>query len=447
MFSLLFMPLPEKLLASLDELEGFNRGAFIDAHNSEQPISIRKNNFKKSDITFEIKEDVRWCKQAYYLKTRPSFTLDPLFHAGAYYVQEAGSMFLDFVLNEMVELPDKPLIIDMCGSPGGKSTIISSYLKNKGTLIANEVVKKRASILAQNLSKWGTSNVIVTNNDPLVLANQSFKADLVVLDAPCSGSGLFRKQPDSIDEWSEDNVNFCSSRQKRIIADSIGAIKSGGYLFYSTCSYSYEENEKIVDWLIEEFNFKIIQQKLPEEWGIIDTGKGYRFYPHLTQSEGFFCALLIKDGHNEVNNLLKIKGNDDLFVKKNPFLNIFDENSGKTMKIGDLYYFLHQDTLPYYLQLKNQLYIKKAGVCLGELKGKDVIPNHELAMSYEATIQNAIELDHENALNFLRKKEFSLAIKSSGFQLMQYKNLGLGWAKILPNRINNYLPQEFRILN
>ncbi|MGZ4036854.1 MAG: methyltransferase RsmF C-terminal domain-like protein, partial [Bacteroidia bacterium] len=212
------MKLPAELLNSLKNAKGFDEAAFVNAHASTERItSIRFNPFKPFAPEFETGARVPWCDTGVYLDARPSFTFDPLFHAGCYYVQEAGSMFIEEALKQSTGLNENLCILDLCAAPGGKSTLLNSLISGDSILISNEVIKNRAETLSQNLSKWGSCNTAVTNCDPSVFSKLPPLFDVIVADVPCSGSGLFRKQPEAINEWSPDNVNLCSSRQKRIL--------------------------------------------------------------------------------------------------------------------------------------------------------------------------------------------------------------------------------------
>ncbi len=439
--------LPKDLINRLKLLPGFEENAFIDSHKSENKItSIRLNPFKKTELDFALDAPVPWCTDAFYLKNRPSFTMDPLFHAGCYYVQETGSMFLEHALTSVLDLSQPLKILDLCAAPGGKSTLINSLLNDKSLLIANETAKPRAAILAQNLSKWGTCNSIVTNNDPQKFSQLPGYFDAIVVDAPCSGSGLFRKQPDAIDEWSLDNVNLCSARQKRILGEVADSLKENGFLIYSTCSYSVEENEDIVNWLISDFNMAYFPIKIKQDWGIQETAAGYRFYPHLIQSEGFFCAVLQKKTHSATSvrsgksKVQPISKNEIEIISE--FVSLNDKSLFKNDKHIHL---LNTAAFQFITQFAGQFYYKKAGVTIGEIKGKDLVPNQELAWSIDLKAENRLNLDKESALKYLKKEVFSVSESKPGFSLISYKNKGLGWAKTLPSRINNYLPPELRI--
>lgn len=239
-------PFPEAFKQRVEN-DPFLGTPLLEALNQTAPVSVRLHPLKqKAALTFS--EKIAWCEHAFYLKERPSFTLDPLFHAGCYYPQEAGSMVLDTVLKQL-DLPSEPSILDLCAAPGGKSTLIASFLNNNGLLVSNEVIQARARILTENTTKWGYTNTVVTNNDPKDFERLNEFFDVIVVDAPCSGEGMFRKDLKARDEWSEENVQICSSRQKRIVMDVWDSLKPGGFLIYSTCTFNSAENEDTISWL------------------------------------------------------------------------------------------------------------------------------------------------------------------------------------------------------
>ncbi len=303
------MKLPAALTSSLLEVKGFNKETFEQVHESgEQVTSIRLNPKKiKSigNITFPgevIATPVPWNSNGYYLDQRPSFTADPLLHAGAYYVQEASSMFLEEALKQAADLSAPLKLLDLCAAPGGKSTLVQSLISESGLLISNEVIKTRVNILTENMIKWGAPNVIVTNNDPRDFQQLDEYFDVIIVDAPCSGSGLFRKDPAAVTEWSEQSVQLCSLRQQRILSDILPSLKPGGLLIYSTCSYSTAEDEQVADWLIEENHLSGVSLTIPAEWNVVESASplhnapGYRFYPDQVRGEGFYIALFRKLG-------------------------------------------------------------------------------------------------------------------------------------------------------
>ncbi len=448
------MPVPTRLLESLEKVNGFDRNSFIKLHNSgEQVTSIRLNPFKPVTATSEwVAEQVKWCPYGRYLLERPSFTLDPLFHAGAYYVQEASSMFLWHVLQETVQKQASCKVLDLCAAPGGKSTLLASYF-TEGLLVANEVIKSRASILVENLTKWGADQVIVTNNDPSHFQSLPGYFDVIVVDAPCSGSGLFRKDPAAIGEWSEDNVQLCSQRQQRILADVLPALKENGVLIYATCSYSPEEDESIADWLIAEMDMESIPVAVPASWGIVETRSpardalGFRFYPDKIKGEGFFMSVFRKKSGSASPRLkeqvLTLPSKQEL-AQIHHFIPVPDTYT--LFKQLDVARAIKTEWFPALQQLAKHLYIKKAGIATGTVKGKDVIPSHELAMSL-LTLDgfSSVELTKEQSLQYLRRKEITVEAPN-GWCLVRFEGLPMGWIKVLPNRINNYYPAEWRVL-
>jgi len=450
--------LPGSLLHSLNGIKGFDKEAFEEAHHLGEPVvSIRQNPFKPlQELSFPdiTTTPVPWCPGGFYLSKRPSFTFDPVFHAGAYYVQEASSMFLWEVLKQVADASSPQKILDLCAAPGGKSTLLASFFPD-GLVVANEVIRTRVSVLAENITKWGVDNVIVTNNDPKDFAAVQDYFDLIVVDAPCSGSGLFRKDPNALNEWSEENVALCHQRQQRIIADIMPSLKEGGILIYSTCSYSPHENEEVLDWMMEEMGMESVQLKLNENWNITETispkhkTSGYRFYPDKLQGEGFFIAALKKTGTSS-HTYSNPKEHSLSFASKKEVEHIQSfiplPSSYTIFKQNDFFRTVKEQWLSGLEMLAKHLYIRKAGIELGSIKRKDFVPGHELALSLLPLQSIAmIELDREAALQYLRKKEVQ-AQGPKGWSLVTHCGLPLGWIKVLPNRVNNYYPSEWRIL-
>lgn len=449
------MTLPPDLIQSLQSIKGFHESSFRAVHESgEQVTALRFNPTKKSAAQHSFTgQPIPWCPLGIYLDERPSFTLDPSFHAGAYYVQDASSMFLWQVISQLIPDPQDKKVLDLCAAPGGKSTLLASYFTS-GLLVSNEVIKSRASILVENLTKWGNSNVIVTNNDPAHFNQAGISFDVIVVDAPCSGSGLFRKDPDAVAEWSLDHVQHCSLRQQRILDDIIPSLKEDGLLIYATCSYSQEEDEMIADWLMSSGVFEAVSISIPAAWNIIETfaeksnAPGYRFYPDQLKGEGFFIAAFKKKSPAATigkgkSSTLKLPQKQEL-EQVRTFLPITEQFY--VFKQGDQFRFIdekwHQDLQ----QVASNLYIRKAGIGVGELKGKDMIPAHELAMSVLPLHHfNQVTVNTEEALKYLRRQDLYLDAPK-GWNLVMYEQLPLGWIKSLPNRINNYYPQEWRIL-
>jgi 16S rRNA C967 or C1407 C5-methylase (RsmB/RsmF family)/NOL1/NOP2/fmu family ribosome biogenesis protein len=449
---------PQNFLNLLAGSPGFDAENFIKAHqNSDSPTSIRLNPFKISSI--KGNNQVSWCSEGYYLDSRPSFTFDPLFHAGCYYVQEASSMFIDLIMQYINKDNDDNIkVLDLCAAPGGKSTLINSTLKSNDLLVANEIIKTRVPVLTDNLTRWGSSNTLVTNNDPKDFGRLKGFFDIILVDAPCSGSGMFRKDPAAMDEWSEGNVNLCHQRQERILADVYPAIKEDGYLIYSTCSYSIEENEDILDWLCTEFELESIRIPVDAEWGIVESQStqkqawGYRFYPDKVKGEGLFAACLQKkESSGEVSNT-KYKDHQKANFKEidqvKPYIN--EQDNYYYFKVNDDWLAIDREHRHSLGILQQYFYIKKSGVRIGKMAGKDLIPDHELALSLviNKDLFLQTELNKQQAIQYLQRENITdLDSTERGWSLMTYEGHTLGWAKLLPNRINNYYPKEIRIFS
>jgi 16S rRNA C967 or C1407 C5-methylase (RsmB/RsmF family)/NOL1/NOP2/fmu family ribosome biogenesis protein len=460
-FSFIFTPhmLPQQLIQSLQGLPGFDEQAFLQVHEQAASLtSVRLNPHKKLDMqqyaSLHFAEPVAWCDNAFYLQERPSFTLDPLFHAGAYYVQEACSMFLHAAIKQLTKENDALKVLDLCAAPGGKSTLLQAALSPNSLLVCNEVIKTRVQVLKENMTKWGAANVVITNNDPKDFARLSGFFDVLVCDAPCSGSGLFRRDANAIEEWSENNVALCSQRQQRILADVLPALKKEGLLIYSTCSYSEAENEEICDWLMDNFALQNLPMKTQSEWQIVETeskqhqAKGYRFYPNRVKGEGFFMACFQKTSEAETGQKQKMKTqkqNADLQKMALPFLKNAD--AFEMVEANDNVYAFPRTHLDDIETLRTNLYVRKAGIELGEKMRDEILPSHELALSECMRMDwPAVDLSVEQALTFLRRQDLQLDGTKRGWVLMRQNGLNLGWAKVLPNRMNNYYPKEWRIL-
>lgn len=444
------MQIPQELIDSLKKINHFDQEAFVNVHAHPQQItSVRINPAKFSTLDFSLEEKVPWTEYGYYLPARPSFTFDPLFHAGCYYVQEASSMFLEQAFRQAVDLNAAVKVLDLSAAPGGKSTHIQSLLNQQSLLVSNEVIRARAQILKDNIVKWGTPNVVVTNNDPADFQRIGEYFDVIVVDAPCSGSGLFRRDPEAIEEWSLQNVTLCSQRQQRILADILPVLKPGGILIYSTCSYSQEEDEDIVKWMNAEFSLTTIPLSIHETWNIVESGGGYRFWPDRLKGEGFFLACFQKNEGADRKTSFRIKNPAEKLTKQEveiaqPWLTGQD---WKFVKNQQLVYGWPQQFYEDFNLLLNALRVVYSGTILGELMRDKIVPAHPLAMSPFIREQlSSLNVDKEDAILFLQRAPMNVEINGKGWQLVKYRDHALGWANVLPNRINNYYPKELRIL-
>lgn len=456
------MQLPESFINRMRALMGSEYEAFAEALQKEQSVSIRYNPLKTA---FEPEADqVPWSTRGYYLPERPAFTFDPLFHAGVYYVQEASSMFLEQVIRQYVDSPVRYL--DLCAAPGGKTTLAVSALPEGSLVVGNEIERKRCHILAENISKWGSPYSIVMNNRSEDYTALSHYFDVILTDVPCSGEGMFRKDPQAITEWSEANVLNCAARQKTILENIWPALQPGGLLIYSTCTYNTEENEEMLSWICEELGAEVLPVDTDASWGIHPALKGempvYRFMPHTTHGEGLFMAVLRKGDTDEgddrsrlVRDFLKKsqkkagKGG----VKEQPFPKEVKEwvknpDAFRFEVKGDRLFAYPKSYADEMLMLGNALNPLIGGLVLGTFKGKDVVPDHALALS-TALNRNAFtvaEVDRDTALAYLRREAVALdAGLPKGFVLLTFQDHPIGWVKHLGNRSNNLYPQEWRI--
>ena len=450
------MQLPVTLLSSLEGLKDFDRVAFEKVHSSgEQITSVRINPSKLSVVASQLPIDkkVAWAENGFYLSHRPSFTFDPLFHAGTYYVQEASSMFLEQALKQTTDLSKPIKILDLCAAPGGKSTHIQSLISGESILVSNEVIRSRANVLKDNVIKWGCENVIVTNNDPKDFSTMENYFDVIVVDAPCSGSGLFRRDVDAINEWSENNVQLCSQRQQRVLADVWPALKKDGKIIYSTCSYSLEEDEKIMDWMTNHYSTSNCRLELNPEWGISETisvkgNYGYRFWPDKIKGEGFFLACFQKnDGEGDEVFRYKKKPvqatNKDIGMAEDW---VIKEGLNFIKHINTVYAWPEQFFKDYSFLLE-QLHVIYAGILIGVVMRDKIVPDHALAMSNKVIRDiTRTDLNFDQAILYLQRKELEIPIMNKGWQLITYLNSPLGWINSLSNRNNNYYPKSLRIL-
>lgn len=447
----------------------------------EQPVSIRLNNGKLlSHLHTSILASsvpVPWASAGCYLRHRPTFTFDPLFHAGCYYVQEAASMFVEQALKQHAG-SEPSVMLDLCAAPGGKSTLACSLLPPGSLLVANEVIRNRSQILAENLTKWGRPDVVVTNNDPADFAPLQDFFDVILTDVPCSGEGMFRKDPVAVSEWSPENVELCRQRQQRIVADIWPCLKPGGLFIYSTCTYNTKEDEENIRWMQQELGAEVLPLKVPREWNITGNllpGEDfpvYRFLPHKTKGEGFFLAVLRKpqegsslspgwDVAQSRGKMRSAQGKGKPAQGKGKPAPGLPKEQLATLRpwllTPDDYEFIvngsnvsafPKNYLPELSALRSSLRIVQAGVAVAELKGKDWLPAHALAMS---TIlrSNAFpheEVTYEQAIAYLRKEAVVLSETSPrGIVLLTYRNIPLGFVKNIGNRANNLYPQEWRI--
>lgn len=422
---------------------------FAQALDVEPVVSIRYNEQKLTPVD-ELKM-VPWTSLGRYMSSRPVFTADPLFHAGCYYVQEASSMFVEQVVKQYVHAPVRAL--DLCAAPGGKSTHLLSLLPNGSMLVSNEPMPLRAQILAENVAKWGNPSSVVTKNMPADFGRFNDFFDFVLVDAPCSGEGMFRKEPKAVEQWSVSNVEMCARRQKEILSDVWPSLRPGGLLVYSTCTYNSEENEQNVRWIADELGAEVLELNVSSDWGVTgsltkDKQPVYRFIPGATDGEGFFLAVLRKNGDGTLAQprqqrlqqaSAKIKGEVEKYLKS-PELFEFVQN-------GDVVTAMPKEHATAMVALQQKMHVLHCGVPVATIKNNKLLPIHSLAMSTSLRKEafNVVDLELEQALMYLHRETLSLPSQPIGYLLLTYKNVPIGFVKNIGNRANNLYPAEWRI--
>ena len=417
--------LPEEFIEQLTISLGPERAGEVFSYiqDTQTSVAVRANPFKVSDVEslsflpFDTERGT-YSQWGRFLTSRPEFALDPLFHAGAYYVQEASSMYLERIMPLITEMrqarPDGVFkVLDLCAAPGGKTTHLLSMLRGIpcSFLVSNEVIRTRAAVLCENVSKWGAANVVVTNNDPADFAAFPGYFDVMTVDAPCSGEGMFRKDPEAVAQWSEDNVRLCAARQRRILSDVLPALRPGGLLVYSTCTFNHYEDEDNVAWLASEYGFEVLEQK--------------HFYPGDEMAgEGFFFSLLRKDGGGDV----PVCGNEPFPGQVAAAMQAFELSPG--------------------------LRVMMSGSAVAEVKDGSkgkllVLPQYSLIQSevYRRGSLPEIEVQLETALACLRLGPVVLRDAPAGYVVLTYSSeaVPFGLVKNLGSRCNNLLPSSIRL--
>lgn len=435
--------LPLQFIKRIETLFPNDYSAFLEALLTPPATSIRLKN----GVDTSNNDIVPWCKQGRYLASRPQFTLDPLFHAGRYYVQEASSMFLYQALYKYVS-PDA-LVLDLCAAPGGKSTLISDYLSSDGFLISNEYVPQRANILSENILKWGNPNCAVTNADSFRFAKLKGVFDVVVVDAPCSGEGMFRKDDVAISEWSEENVSKCVERQKEILYNAWQCLADNGILIYSTCTFNDLEDERNIEWLIEEFGAEYLPLQPDDDWGVTEADYGYKFLPHKVRGEGFFIAVVRKTSSTGSCNIKLPKQLPP--ICKSALSWIVNPDNFKTIVLKDTVFAIDKRYYPLIANMMSLSFnflsigIPVAVIMTG--KSQTIIPHPALPLSCSMNVDafERVEVDYKTAIAFLRHEALLLQNVEKGYLCITFQGVPLGFVKNVGNRCNNLYPEHWRI--
>ena len=455
--------LPEKFVATLTaELGAEECQALCAALDTPATVAIRLHPDKASTAAAGARP-IAWSDGGYYLDERPSFTTDPAFHAGAYYVQEPSSQFVGYLLRPIVERTPRLRLLDLCAAPGGKSTLYSSLVGCDGLVVANEINRQRAAVLADNVRKWGVGNVAVTNNDPAHFAGFEQWFDVVAVDAPCSGEGMFRKTPEARDEWNDGSAAMCAERQLKILQDIWPTLRADGTIIYSTCTFNRTEDEGLLErfseWVGEDELEAADEVSVGDDWGIVCGRVGvwqtFRFMPHRAEGEGFFAAIARKSS-NAGGKSRNPKSRKTIFSapdKKSVAELERWVKEPKQMKwaaINDTYYGYYSSHAGDMRVLAESMTVIHSGVCMGQIfKGK-LKPEHSLAMftGLNTSAIPMVEVGRDMALDYLRRSDIGVTEQMvEGINLLCYEGLPLGWIKRVGNRSNNLYPNSLRILN
>lgn len=365
-------------------------GVAFDALGRGASCSVRLNPFKPVEGLFELCRKVEWSPYGRFLEERPKFALDPLMYAGAYYVQDSSAMFVGHVLRQVLDTFGGNEVLDLCAAPGGKTTDIAASMREKYgdgfRLVANEVIRQRAAVLRENVTRWGDPNVEVCSMDPKAFGVFRGSFDIIVADVPCSGEGMFRKDEEAVRQWSCENVALCAARQRRIIADVWPALRDGGVLIYSTCTFNRYENDDNLRWVRENLRAEKIEIDAPE--GVIKTEEGCLLVPGFVPGEGQFCGAVRKSRANEEVRPFKMR-----------------DDATQT----------------------------------------DCFARQTEAMSIRGGEWPRVDVDKETALKYLHRDSIVLTEAPRGILAVCYRGLPLGLAKNVGNRCNNLLPKGWRI--
>lgn len=438
------------------EMLGDEAERLFSALDTPAEVSIRVNPAKPAEV-FEG-EAIGWSPNGRYLAERPQFTLDPLMHGGAYYVQEASSQFVAHILRE--DNLEGGRVLDMCAAPGGKTTVYSSLVGREGLVVANDINRGRTLALSDNVQRWGMGNVVVTCNEPEHIGAFEQWFDVVAVDAPCSGEGMFRKMDEAREEWTPASVEQCVARQRDILAEAWRALRPGGKLIYSTCTFNDREDEGIVRWLVEEYGDEIVAAERIEtedKWGIVRSDIGpfqcFHFYPHSARGEGFFAAVACKT--EGVTKRRTPKGRRKVFttLQSKDLAEVsrwVDDAKAMSFRcVGDVVYGYNSAVMEDITQLSESLSVVYSGVAMGQIFKGALKPEHSLALfvGRNRDVVPEVELSLEDAQNYLRRQDIDAKQFSEGVNVVTYKGVAIGFIKRIGARCNNMYPKDLRILN
>lgn len=385
-------------------------------------------------------DPVPWNKHGFYLRDRPVYAADPLWHAGAYYVQEASSMLLAEVIKQIkAQLTSHMHVLDLSAAPGGKTTLLDQELPIDALIIANEIIPKRAHILRENVLRWGSDRIRVTHNSPTEIGQLGENFQFILVDAPCSGEGMFRKDDMARTEWTPESGDLCSVRQTAILKDIWPALVPGGFLLYSTCTFDYKEN--LDAW--RELNAHVVPLSFPNEWGIERIGNenqfGYQCYPDQVRGEGFFFTLLKKPG-----DLEDIPEKSALLHQK-PEVDWLQQHI-RTTAHGNKLFGSNMNLWQYLSPPLNRLNYVLRETPIAQKKGSEWRPETPLAWSKTIDCDfPEVELSRDQALEYLHGQDVRVEAHKPGYVVLTYRAVRLGFGKQVKGRINNGYQKSFRL--
>ena len=448
-------PLPEAFVKTMRESLGEEAESLFAALDTEPAVSLRLNPAKPAEI-FDG-EEVGWCKWGRYLAERPQFTLDPMLHGGAYYVQEASSQFVAHLLSN--HNMEGAKVLDMCAAPGGKTTIYSTLVGRNGLVVANDINHGRAMALADNVQRWGMGNVVVTCNEPSHIGAFSHWFDVVAVDAPCSGEGMFRKMDEARSEWTSSSPEVCAQRQREILAEAWRVLRPGGTLIYSTCTFNPTEDEGIVEWLMSEYGDElepVDRVSINEGWGVVcgDIGafQCFHFYPHKARGEGFFAAIARKSDGTVRRSSPKARRKLFSLPSKADAKELsrwMDDASQHTfMMVGEDIYAYNSAVADSIVTLSENLSVVYSGVLMGRIFKQKLKPEHPLALyvGMNRDVVPMVEVSLDEAIDYLRRNDIAAAQFEEGINVVEYKGIPIGFVKRIGARCNNMYPKDLRIV-
>lgn len=440
---------PEDFLRNLEEALPHEFEGVLRSLQEKPEVSIRLNPNKKVTLQFQNLKQVEWCPSGYYLNERPNFSQDPNFHSGSYYVQEASSMMLWKVLEFLYpQNVSNHQILDICAAPGGKSTLLQSFFGNENLIIANEIDRKRTEILNENAAKWGAKNLWVTSNPSSAFSNIKGQFNCILLDAPCSGEGMFRKDDFAIQQWSNQLIQSCIEKQSEILENLWPCLQENGFLIYATCTFNRKENEENLANFCEKHHAESISLKHLEEFGacysLYNEIHALRMLPGKVRGEGLFISVL-KKKDSATNIVFKEKKNQ--FKIRFPLQVLQDQNQFLFEEYHDAFHAIDLNFVNAYHRLKKHVYFLKIGVKIGQVKYDKFIPDAALALSQELDENSfeKIELSKNEALAYLNLQTVHKSNSKKGYQLVCFNSLPLGWINNVGSRSNNLYPKYWKL--